>query len=303
MKGYATNHKASSVVECFQEMQNEGVKPDSVALTCLLGACSHGGLVIEGWKHFCSMREEFSIEPTEEHYTCMIDLLARAGYLYEAERLLEMIPTPFEGTWADLLSGCKTYVEEDLGMRCLQQLIQCCPGDATWYAVMGDLYSSCGRASHGCRLEEIRKHMGARKKAASATIEIDERIYEFAVGDHEDEQHGELMEALREIGSTVKQRGGYFPDLESHIRPHHHHAEEMRDVGLCGHAEKLAIAFGLLNSGAGETLRVSKNLRMCNDCHSTSKAISRLEKREIILRDECCVHRFKDGVCSCGDLF
>ena len=40
---------------------------------------------------------------------------------------------------------------------------------------------------------------------------------------------------------------------------------------------------------------------MCTDCHSRAKAISKIERREIIVREIYQVHRFKDGFCSCGD--
>ena len=74
-----------------------------------------------------------------------------------------------------------------------------------------------------------------------------------------------------------------------------------KEDALCGHSEKLAVAFGLLSLPSGSTIRVSKNLRMCNDCHSASKILSRIEKRHIIVSDEYCVHHFKDGLCLNGN--
>ena len=79
--------------------------------------------------------------------------------------------------------------------------------------------------------------------------------------------------------------------------------DDEKEVVLCEHAEKVAIAFGLLSTPQGTTLRVTKNLRMCNDCHNTGKLVSQIEKREIIVRDDCCIHHFKDGLCSCSDMF
>eukprot|EP00246_Nothoceros_aenigmaticus_P018553 TRINITY_DN9756_c0_g1_i1.p1 TRINITY_DN9756_c0_g1~~TRINITY_DN9756_c0_g1_i1.p1 ORF type:complete len:102 (+),score=16.61 TRINITY_DN9756_c0_g1_i1:269-574(+) len=78
-------------------------------------------------------------------------------------------------------------------------------------------------------------------------------------------------------------------------------SEQEKEDALCGHAEKLALAYGLLNTPAGTPLLVTKNLRMCNDCHSGTKIMSRLEKREIIVRDAHRVHRFMNGSCSCRD--
>lgn len=77
--------------------------------------------------------------------------------------------------------------------------------------------------------------------------------------------------------------------------------EEVKEDMLCGHSERLAIAFGILSTEEGEVLRVIKNLRVCMDCHTATKFISKIVKREIIVRDARRFHHFKDGVCSCGD--
>jgi hypothetical protein len=70
---------------------------------------------------------------------------------------------------------------------------------------------------------------------------------------------------------------------------------------LSRHSEKLAIAFGLISTPEGTTLRIMKNLRVCNDCHTAIKFISKVADREIILRDATRFHHFRDGLCSCKD--
>lgn len=72
-----------------------------------------------------------------------------------------------------------------------------------------------------------------------------------------------------------------------------------KEEALCGHSEKLAIAFGILNSSAGRPIRVCKNLRVCGDCHEVAKFISQMVDREIILRDSNRFHHFEGGRCSC----
>lgn len=72
-----------------------------------------------------------------------------------------------------------------------------------------------------------------------------------------------------------------------------------KEVALCGHSEKLAMAFGILSLPRGGTIRVTKNLRVCGDCHEMAKFMSKTTKREIVLRDSNRFHHFKDGVCSC----
>jgi hypothetical protein len=77
--------------------------------------------------------------------------------------------------------------------------------------------------------------------------------------------------------------------------------EEEKESILCGHSEKLAIAFGLINTPPDTIIRITKNLRACGDCHNATKFISKIVGRSIIVRDTNRFHHFKDGVCSCGD--
>lgn len=79
--------------------------------------------------------------------------------------------------------------------------------------------------------------------------------------------------------------------------------EEDKEDNLNRHSEKLAIAFALMNTPPGTPIRIVKNLRVCNDCHSATKCISKIYNREIIARDRSRFHHFKDGLCSCKDFW
>ncbi|KAG5000820.1 hypothetical protein JHK87_021892 [Glycine soja] len=70
---------------------------------------------------------------------------------------------------------------------------------------------------------------------------------------------------------------------------------------FCGHSERLAIVFGLINSGPGMPIWVTKNLYMCQSCHNIVKFISREVRREISVRDAEQFHHFKGGIFSCKD--
>lgn len=94
------------------------------------------------------------------------------------------------------------------------------------------------------------------------------------------------------------QEAGYVPDTRFVL---HDIDEEAKEKALLYHSERLAIAYGLISTPHGTTLRVIKNLRICGDCHSFIKILSSIEKREIIVRDNKRFHHFKDGKCSCGD--
>lgn len=293
---YGINHEVSLATQCFDDMCAQGFKADAVTFLCLLNACSHASLILEGQVYFREMRVGFDVLPSMEHFTCMVDFLARSGHLFEAERFIEMQSPPSAGMWVALLSSCKLHGESELGLRCFQHLVHTSPDNAAWFVQMSGIYSGAYRWDDAHIVEELRRSVGAKKKAACVLIEVNKQVHEFVVGQ---DPNKELLALQKTLHSQMKIRG-HVPSLDMVLTcvP-----DSDKEAVLCKHAEKLAIAFGLVNMPQGETLRVSKNLRMCSDCHDTSKAISKIERREIVLRDECCVHHFKDGMCSCGDRF
>ena len=117
------------------------------------------------------------------------------------------------------------------------------------------------------------------------------RVYIFGPGDRFFEQHEQAL-----AGLMAKE--GYVADLKFAL---HDVETEQREEMLSYHSERLAIAFGLLNTVEGKTITVMKNLRICGDCHNAIKLMAKIVDREIIVRDSSRFHHFKDGICSCGD--
>lgn len=76
--------------------------------------------------------------------------------------------------------------------------------------------------------------------------------------------------------------------------------EEEKEMALNLHSEKMAIAFGLISTSPAVPILIIKNLRVCNDCHTATKIISKVYNREIIVRDR---NGFKNGSCSCKDFW
>ncbi|KAF8066464.1 hypothetical protein N665_1155s0016 [Sinapis alba] len=107
----------------------------------------------------------------------------------------------------------------------------------------------------------------------------------------------QAVEKLKSLGKEVRE-AGYVPETKYVL---HDIDEEAKEKALMHHSERLAIAFGLINTPPGMTIRVMKNLRICGDCHNFIKILSSIEDREFIVRDNKRFHHFRDGSCSCGD--
>lgn len=295
LNGYAENGDGQTALSCYQEMLQHGVLPDSATFLCLLVSCRLDGLVNDGQRYFKTMVDDYGIQPSMAHYNCMVDLLGRSGRLDEAERILQTMPysNPVVG-WRSLLCACRSYNDITRGQRCFDHIMAMEPENATAYVLLGHMYANAGMWEDVSRVEHLRKQAGAKKKPGKACIEVENRVHEFVVGD----VISDTSSRSRSMGSRLKEDGGHVPHTQLVSTGV---ADGDKEDALCGHAEKLALAYGLLNTPDGQTLLVTKNLRMCSDCHSATKVISRLEKRLIVVRDAYLVHHFADGSCSCGD--
>ena len=107
----------------FDSMHVHGMKPDAITFACVLSACGRANLMVKGRQIFKMMNEAHRISPMIDHFTCMVDLLARAGKLDKAEKLLESSPfSPPKDMWRALLSACIKYAEIGIGQRCIFRL-------------------------------------------------------------------------------------------------------------------------------------------------------------------------------------
>lgn len=129
----------------FEKMCRAGVKPDGVTFLCLLSACSHAGSVDEGRHLFTSMKRDYGLTPTADHYSCLLDLLGRAGRLVDAADFLDCTPgeTTLEGQ-TSLLSHCKENGNIELGHQCFDQFIKFDNSNAPGYVLMSHACSHVG---------------------------------------------------------------------------------------------------------------------------------------------------------------
>lgn len=295
---YGMHGKGEIALSLFESMVAE-VKPNEVTFISLFAACSHSGMVKEGRNLFHRMKDEYGVDPTEDHYGCVVDLLGRAGQLGEAHELINSMPPWFNkvGAWSSLLGACWIHQNVELGEIAAHNLLQLEPDVASHYVLLSNIYSSVGLWEKATKVRKNMIRNGVKKEPGCSWIEFDDEVHKFVAGDLSHPQSKEIHGYLETLSERLKQEG-YVPDTSCVL---HNVNEEEKENLLCGHSERLAIAFGLLNTPPGVPIRVAKNLRVCNDCHSATKFISRVVEREIIVRDVRRFHYFKDGKCSCGD--
>nr|GEW85233.1 pentatricopeptide repeat-containing protein At1g31430 [Tanacetum cinerariifolium] len=201
----SVNGKTSKALELFAEMKESGFRPDDITFIGVLNACSHGGLVEEGWKHFESMKSVYQIEPKIEHYGCLIDLLGRAGLLKEAEKIVNRIPKEKDDilvpVYSALLSACRLYGDVDMGEHLADQLMKIEVADSSIHTLLANIYASVGRWEDVKKIRNKMRVSGVRKEPGCSSIEVNGDIHEFLVGDA---SHPELKDVYLSLKTLVK---------------------------------------------------------------------------------------------------
>ncbi|CBI28140.3 unnamed protein product, partial [Vitis vinifera] len=298
--GLAMCGQGLKALELFHEMQMSEVKPDAITFVGVLAACSHAGLVNEGIAYFNSMPNKYGIQPSIEHYGCMVDMLGRAGRIAEAEDLIQNMPmAPDYFVLVGLLSACRIHGNLVVAERAAQQLIELDPKNGGTYVLLSNIYSSMKNWEAAKKMRELMVERNIKKPPGCSAIEVGGVVHEFVKGDVSHPQSSEIYETLDDMMRRLKS-AGYVPD-KSEVLFDMDEKEKENELSL--HSEKLAIAFGLLSTTPGTPIRVVKNLRVCSDCHSAMKFISEVYNREIIVRDRNRFHHFTKGSCSCRDFW
>ncbi|KAL6351092.1 hypothetical protein AAG906_031678 [Vitis piasezkii] len=300
--GYAINGESEKALALFSRMKNQGVQPNYVTFLAVLSACSHTGRVNEGWQYFNFMAQsdDKNIQPRKEHYACMVDLLGRSGHLEEAYNFIKSMPIEADpGIWGALLGACAIHQNIKLGQHVADLLFELAPEIASYHVLLSNMYAAAGRWHCVEKVRQRMKKKGARKVAAYSSVEFNGEIHILYGGDKSHPQSASILAKLEDLLKQMKSMG-YIPETDSVF---HDVEDEEKESTLSTHSEKLAIAFSLINGSPKFPIRVMKNLRICGDCHTFCKLVSRITMREIIMRDKNRFHHFKNGICSCKDFW
>lgn len=172
----AMNGDTEKALHLFTEMIQVGIRPDDITFVGVLSACSHGGLVEEGRKHFDSMTRIYQIEPKVEHYGCLIDILGRAGFLEEAEQIIRGVPYQDNKfvipLYSALLSACRNYGNVEIGERIAKQLLQFESSDSSCHTLLANIYAAASRWDDAKMVRRQMTSMGPKKLPGCSALEI-----------------------------------------------------------------------------------------------------------------------------------
>ncbi|KAL0534467.1 hypothetical protein IC582_028758 [Cucumis melo] len=297
ISGYAQHGLGAEALQLFEQVLKAKVQPNEITFLSVLTACSHSGLLDEG-KYYFELMKKHGIEPQVAHHVTVVDLLGRAGRLNEANKFIEEMPMePTAAVWGALLGACRMHKNMDLGVYAAEKIFELDPHDSGPHVLLSNIYASAGRLRDAGNVRKMMKESGVKKEPACSWVEIENEVHMFVANDDSHPMREEIQRMWEKISGKIKEIG-YVPDT-SHVL--FFMDQQDREVKLQYHSEKLALAFAVLKTPPGLTIRIKKNIRICGDCHSAFKFASKVLGREIIVRDTNRFHHFLHGMCSCRD--
>ncbi|XP_010258369.1 PREDICTED: putative pentatricopeptide repeat-containing protein At3g05240 [Nelumbo nucifera] len=170
--GHAINGQGEEALNAFQQMRAANINPNAVTFIGVLLACDHAGLVEDGFHLYQSMLKVHKIEPSIEHYGCMIDMLARAGLLEGAHEFVKNMPIePNAVVWRMLISACRIHGEVDLGLSLVDGLLETKKLRGTEeYVISSNVLAEAGRWDDVLRARRLMLAQQVMKKPGRSSI-------------------------------------------------------------------------------------------------------------------------------------
>lgn len=195
--GLAMNGYEREAIEYFSKLESSNLKPDRVSFIGVLTACKHLGAIEKARDYFALMMNEYEIEPSIKHYTCMVEMLGQAALLQEAEELIKGMPIkPDAIIWGSLLSSCRKHGNVEIAKRAAQRVCELNPSDASGYVLMSNVQAASHQFEEAMEHRILMKERLAEKEPGCSSIELYGEVHEFLAG-------GRLHPKTREIYSLL----------------------------------------------------------------------------------------------------
>lgn len=172
--GYAMHGHVDDSISLFNRMVELGIKPNDITFMNILSACSHAGYVEKGKFYFNSMVKDFGIMPNSEHYTCLVDLLSRAGDLNGAYEVINSMPFPADTSiWGALVNGCRIHQRMDFLNSIKRDLLNMDADDSGYYTLLSNVYAEGGKWNEFTMVKSKMRSLALKKVHGYSMIEIE----------------------------------------------------------------------------------------------------------------------------------
>ncbi|GMN44449.1 hypothetical protein TIFTF001_013641 [Ficus carica] len=220
INAYAHNGLGSMALWHFEHMLKLRISPNAATFVSILCACRYACLTNEGMRIFHAMRKDYGVNPTLEHYACVVDLLGRSGRLQEAVDFIEEMPIePDSVVWGALLYACWFCMDMTLGEKVAEKMFSLEPKPFYAYVILSNIYGVLGKWGEKMELRKRMRILEVKKGRGCSWIELNSRVNVFSA---EDKTHphfriicATLVHLTANINSIVRFDSLAIPTLSS----------------------------------------------------------------------------------------
>ncbi|CAF3542705.1 unnamed protein product [Rotaria socialis] len=309
INAYGLNGMGLEAIQLYKRIPNN--QRDDISHICALNACSHSGLLAEARIIFNQVHTK-----TERIITTMVDCLCRLFVFDEAENLIdnyEKTNSPYIVMYMAVLSGARNHRNSRLAEKIYNRMKSLFPDEKqsliSGTILLSNIYSSLGLSEQASDIRSYQRHeLGAKAKPGMSWTEIGGELVEIRA-----HAHAGRHQQSKTVSAAFERLPAEAERVSAELTAHGHIFDGSwitRPIGqdesvqsiLCGHSEKIAVLLNLTQEPVPQLIQITKNLRICGDCHSVTKKIANIRQIDIIISDANRVHHFyKNGQCSCQD--
>lgn len=210
--GYGMHGLGTEALNTFSHMRKAQMKPNDATFVGILTACSHGGLLGQGRMFLDQMQPIYGVVPTIEHYSCVIDMLGRAGQLEEAYELLTMMSVGANPVaWRAFLAACRLYGNADLAEVAADMVHKLEPSHCGSYVLISNVYGAEGRYEDVSEIRHTMREHNVKKTAGCSWIELGNGVHVFVTGDRRHAEDYHIYATIHHLTSRLRD-SKYVPD-------------------------------------------------------------------------------------------
>ncbi|KAJ4728464.1 Pentatricopeptide repeat-containing protein [Melia azedarach] len=202
---YGIHGHGKEALSLFLQMIETKQMPDHSTFASLLWALSHSGLVEEGQYWFDLMVSKYKIQPSEKHYACMVDLLARAGRVEEALQLIDSMNTePGLAVWVALLSGCHNNGKLSVGEMVAKKVLELNPDDSGIHALVSNFFAMKEKWDEVAGVRKTMRNMRIKKVPGYSAVEVNGELHAFIMEDKSHHQFEDILNILKKLDREMR---------------------------------------------------------------------------------------------------